>query len=108
MNQDSIDKIILLVSAWFAIRFLLFNYWDILLLPPIILLLDEFHEKSTKNQEKQPGDVDPKAKGHTAEENSKFQEHYKHTISLNRLMEKFNVDEKVNEGYRSSYFVTKK
>ncbi|GFQ69009.1 hypothetical protein TNCT_642971 [Trichonephila clavata] len=94
MNQDSLNKIILLVWAWFAIRFLFFNYWDILLLPPIILLLDGFHEKNTKNHEKKPGDEDPKAKGHTMEEDSKFQERYKHTISLNRLIEKLMEDEK--------------
>ncbi|GFY73831.1 hypothetical protein TNIN_14711 [Trichonephila inaurata madagascariensis] len=94
MNQDSLDKTILLVWAWFAIRFLFFNYWDILLLPPILLLLDGFHDNYTKIHEKQPGDGDPEAKGHTTEEDSKFQECYKHTISLDKLIEKLMEDEK--------------
>ncbi|GFX87948.1 hypothetical protein TNCV_4374131 [Trichonephila clavipes] len=94
MNQDSIDKFILHVWVWFTIRFLFLNCWDILLLPPILLLLDGFHEINTKKHEKQLGDGDPEAKGHTTEEDSKFQERYKHTISLDRLIEKLMEDEK--------------
>ncbi|GFR13216.1 hypothetical protein TNCT_142051 [Trichonephila clavata] len=74
MNQDTIEKMILLAWVWFTIKFLFFSYWEILFWPPIILLLDGSLHLNTLHQERIPGDMDPEAIGHTTQEDCKFRE----------------------------------
>ncbi|GFR29903.1 hypothetical protein TNCT_640041 [Trichonephila clavata] len=85
---------ILLVWAWFSIRFLFFSYWEILFLPPILVLLDGFYNTTTIRREKQLGDSNPEALGRHTQEDSKFQEQRKHSASLDKLIQKMIEDEK--------------
>ncbi|GFR19649.1 hypothetical protein TNCT_121881 [Trichonephila clavata] len=87
MNQETTDKRILLIWAWFTIRFLFFNHWDILLLPPILMMLDGFYTDNIRNCEKESGDSDPQATGRTTQEDTKIQDR-KHSISLDKLIQK--------------------
>ncbi|GFQ66712.1 hypothetical protein TNCT_514461 [Trichonephila clavata] len=64
---------VLLVWMCFSIRFLFFSHWDILLLPPILILLDEFH-KNIQDHEQLPGDWNSEAIGRHMQEDSKFKE----------------------------------
>ncbi|GFV40639.1 hypothetical protein TNCV_2117151 [Trichonephila clavipes] len=56
--------------------------------PSIILLLHGSLHFNTLDQERIPGDSDPKAFGHTTREDSKFKESYDHSSSLDRLIRK--------------------
>ncbi|GFR01521.1 hypothetical protein TNCT_430731 [Trichonephila clavata] len=93
MNQETLDKMILLLWVRFSIRFLFFSYWDILLLPPLIILLAGFQKNNNMHHEKQSGDLDPEAKGRHKQEDTKLQEQKKHCISLVQLRHKIIQDE---------------
>ncbi|GFU96240.1 hypothetical protein TNCV_3370031 [Trichonephila clavipes] len=51
-------------------------------------VLDGLYEKNTMNDQEQSGDWNPKAICRTTEGDRKFQEHYKHSIGLDKLIEK--------------------
>ncbi|GFY76638.1 hypothetical protein TNIN_26831 [Trichonephila inaurata madagascariensis] len=84
MNQDTLDKIILLVWVCFSIRFLFFSYWDIVFLPPILILLDGLH--NIEDHEQVSGDSNPEAGGRYTQ-GSKFKEQKKHFTSLDILVQ---------------------
>ncbi|GFQ80838.1 hypothetical protein TNCT_704391 [Trichonephila clavata] len=86
MNQENLDKMILLVWVCFSIRFLFFSYWDILLWPPILLLVNEFN-KNIQNHELSSGDSEPEAIGRHTQEESKFKEQKKRLTSLDFLIQ---------------------
>ncbi|GFQ77797.1 hypothetical protein TNCT_352361 [Trichonephila clavata] len=86
MNQGFLDKMILLVWLYVAIRFLFFSYWDIVFLPPILLLLDGFQNNITSHQNLS-GDSDPEAIGRRTQKDSKFKKQGKHSASLNILIQ---------------------
>ncbi|GFY43928.1 hypothetical protein TNIN_208401 [Trichonephila inaurata madagascariensis] len=94
MNQDTIDKMILLAWVWFTIKFLFFSYWEILFWPIIILLLDGSRHVNTLDQERIPGDMDPESLGRTTQETCKIQDQYKHSASLDILIRKLIEEEK--------------
>ncbi|GFY57516.1 hypothetical protein TNIN_405161 [Trichonephila inaurata madagascariensis] len=94
MNQDTTEIMILLAWVWFTIRFLYFSYWEILFWPPIILLLDGSRHFNTLHQKRIPGYLDPEAIDHSTQEDCKFQERYKHSASLDRLIQKLMEEEK--------------
>ncbi|GFV75742.1 hypothetical protein TNCV_1756701 [Trichonephila clavipes] len=94
MNQDNIDKRILLAWVWFTVKFLFFSYWEILFWPLIILLLDGSRHGNTLDEEQMPGDMDPRAFGHTTKEHCKIRDQYKHLASLDRLIRKLIEEEK--------------
>ncbi|GFQ68464.1 hypothetical protein TNCT_437011, partial [Trichonephila clavata] len=50
--------------------------------------LDGLRRKNTMDDEEQLGDENPKVIGRTTEGDTKFQEQYKHSISLDKLIEK--------------------
>ncbi|GFU05007.1 hypothetical protein TNCV_4496621 [Trichonephila clavipes] len=87
MNQETVDKMILLLWVCFTIRFLFFSYWDILILPPILILIDSarFHN-NTQDQEHLSEDTNPEAKSHHTQD-SKFKEQRKHFTSLDILVQ---------------------
>ncbi|GFT11474.1 hypothetical protein TNCV_2522961 [Trichonephila clavipes] len=62
-------------------------YWDILILPPILILIDSarFHN-NTQDQEHLSGDTNPEAKSHHTHD-SKFKEQRKHFTSLDILVQ---------------------
>ncbi|GFT79534.1 hypothetical protein TNCV_1325971 [Trichonephila clavipes] len=86
MNQETVDKMILLVWVCFSIRFLFFSYWDILLLPPILILFDEFR-KNIQHHENLSGDSNSEAIGRQTQEDSKFKDQRKSLISLDILIQ---------------------
>ncbi|GFR22868.1 hypothetical protein TNCT_16711 [Trichonephila clavata] len=62
------------------------SYWDILLLPPILLLVNEFN-KNIQNHELSSGDSEPEAIGRHTQEESKFKEQKKRLTSLDFLIQ---------------------
>ncbi|GFS58690.1 hypothetical protein TNCV_4518371 [Trichonephila clavipes] len=86
MNQEALDKMILLVWLCFSIQFLFFSYWNILILPPILLLFDEFN-KYIQNHQTLAGDSEPEEIVHHTEDDSKFKEQRKHYTSLDILIQ---------------------
>ncbi|GFW05116.1 hypothetical protein TNCV_599101 [Trichonephila clavipes] len=70
------------------------TYWEILFWPPIILLLHGSRHINTLHQERIPGDSNAEAVGHNTQENCKFEESYKHSASLDRLIRKLMDEEK--------------
>ncbi|GFW82973.1 hypothetical protein TNCV_4604001 [Trichonephila clavipes] len=46
MDHKTLAKIILLVWLYFTIRILFVTYWDVLFLPPILIILDSLFEGS--------------------------------------------------------------
>ncbi|GFS96185.1 hypothetical protein TNCV_1141561 [Trichonephila clavipes] len=93
MNQESIDKMILLLWVWYSIRFLFFSYWDILLSLPIIILLHGLQKNNNIHLGNQSGDWDPKAKSYHAQEDTKLKEQKKLSTSLDILIQKMIQDE---------------
>ncbi|GFT11495.1 hypothetical protein TNCV_2523141 [Trichonephila clavipes] len=93
MNQEAIDKMILLLWVWYSIRFLFFSYWDILLSLPIIILLHGLQKNNNIHLGKQSGDWDPKAKRYHTQEGTKMQEQKKLSTSLDILIQKMIQDE---------------
>ncbi|GFY77556.1 hypothetical protein TNIN_393111 [Trichonephila inaurata madagascariensis] len=94
MNQNPNEKMILFAWVWFTISFLFFSYWEILFWPPIIILLHGSRHVNTSHQERIMGDRDPKAIGHSTQEDCKFQNRYTHTASLDRMIQKLMKEEK--------------
>ncbi|GFY40091.1 hypothetical protein TNIN_423441 [Trichonephila inaurata madagascariensis] len=90
---------ILLVWACFTIRFLFFSYWDIVYLPPILLLLDGFQRN---NDEQLSGDSDPEAIGRHTQEDRKFKKKGKHTASLDILIQIMIQEELLRIGRKSA------
>ncbi|GFY64481.1 hypothetical protein TNIN_457501 [Trichonephila inaurata madagascariensis] len=76
-----------------SIRFFFFSYWDILLLPPLIVLLERLQKNNNIHCGKQSGDWDPEAKGLHTQEDTKLQETRKHSISVDLLIQKMIQDE---------------
>ncbi|GFU04909.1 hypothetical protein TNCV_1290211 [Trichonephila clavipes] len=86
MNQENLDKMILLLWVCFTIRFLFFSYWDILILPPILILIDTARFHNTQDQEHLSGVTNPEARDrHT--QDSKVKDQRKHFTSLDILVQ---------------------
>ncbi|GFT31722.1 hypothetical protein NPIL_546201 [Nephila pilipes] len=92
MDEKVIEKAILLVWFLFSIRFLFFSYWDILFLPPILIILDGLFKENIKKEEQQRGDKSPLGIG--AQKDNQIQERLKHSIDLDRLITKLMEEEK--------------
>ncbi|GFV25666.1 hypothetical protein TNCV_3851501 [Trichonephila clavipes] len=60
------------------------HYWDIVFLPPILILLDGLH--NIEDHEQVSGDSNPEARGHHTQ-GSKFKEQKKHFTSLDILVQ---------------------
>ncbi|GFW89300.1 hypothetical protein TNCV_4934681 [Trichonephila clavipes] len=86
MNQDTLDKIILLLWVFVSIRFFFFSYWDIVFLPPLLLLFDAF-QNGNNIQGQLSGDLEPKSIVRRAQEDRKFKKQGKHTASLDILIQ---------------------
>ncbi|GFY57545.1 hypothetical protein TNIN_467401 [Trichonephila inaurata madagascariensis] len=75
-------------------------YWDILLLPPILILLDGFHN-NIQDHEELSGDSNPEARGRHTQE-SKFKEQKKHFTSLDILVQLMIQEELQRLGNKSA------
>ncbi|GFW89268.1 hypothetical protein TNCV_4934361 [Trichonephila clavipes] len=100
MNQETMDKMILLVWVYVSIRFFFFSYWDIVFLPPLILLFDAFQNNSI--QEQLSADLDPKSIGCRTQEDKKFKKPGKHTASLDILIQLMIQEELLRIGNKSA------
>ncbi|GFY55346.1 hypothetical protein TNIN_437651 [Trichonephila inaurata madagascariensis] len=56
MDPKILEKTILLVWLYFTIRILFVTYWDVLFLPPILIILDSLFEDSKSDNQTQTGD----------------------------------------------------
>ncbi|GFV34088.1 hypothetical protein TNCV_4121851 [Trichonephila clavipes] len=56
MDSKILAKAILLVWLYFTIRILFVTYWDVLFLPPILLILDSLFEDSKSSIQTQTGE----------------------------------------------------
>ncbi|GFV50578.1 hypothetical protein TNCV_3122751 [Trichonephila clavipes] len=101
MNQETLDKIILLVWVCCSIRFLFFSYWDIVFLPPLLLLFDAF-QNNNNIQGQLSGDLDPEARGHRKQEDKKLKKQGKHTASLDILIQIMIQEELLRIGNKSA------
>ncbi|GFU56409.1 hypothetical protein TNCV_2609311 [Trichonephila clavipes] len=57
MDHKILARIILLVWLYFTIRILFVTYWDILFLPPILIILDSLFEGSKSDSQAQTADT---------------------------------------------------
>ncbi|GFV49835.1 hypothetical protein TNCV_1391171 [Trichonephila clavipes] len=57
MDPKTLEKIILLVWLYFTIRILFVTYWDVLFLPPILIILDSLFEGSKSDSQAQTEDT---------------------------------------------------
>ncbi|GFS63171.1 hypothetical protein NPIL_68571 [Nephila pilipes] len=88
-----LEKVILFVWLWFSIRFLFFNYWEILFLWPILIILDGQFQNNTQHQETL-GDKSPPEIGQTTQKETKFNEQRPHSADLDKLIKKMMEEEK--------------
>ncbi|GFU35339.1 hypothetical protein NPIL_89251 [Nephila pilipes] len=78
---------ILFAWLWFTIRFLFFNYWEIIFLLPILISLDGLFEINTKHQEHQ-GDKDPPEIGLATQKETEINEQRTYSTELDILIKK--------------------
>ncbi|GFY24739.1 hypothetical protein TNCV_1017851 [Trichonephila clavipes] len=57
MDNKTLEKIILLVWLYFTIRILFVTYWDVLFLPPLLIILDSLFEGSKSDSQAQTEDT---------------------------------------------------
>ncbi|GFW89247.1 hypothetical protein TNCV_4934151 [Trichonephila clavipes] len=76
-------------------------YWDILFLPPLLILFDAFQNNNSIPGQLS-GDSDPEARGHRKQEDIKFKKQGKHTASLDILIQIMIQEELLRIGNKSA------